>query len=173
MPKKPGPPFPLAPREGCAVALHSSQERLGYPPKLPVMKTTLPILVTALTMSLAPAVSLKAQDQGPQMSSSGGGDSQRRGGGQGQRPGGGLHLVPPRVQERLNLTEDQKKQITELEGDVKSKMEKILTPDQMNQLQQMRAGGGNRGGGQGGNREEGGGAPEGGSPNNPPPPPPQ
>jgi Spy/CpxP family protein refolding chaperone len=77
------------------------------------------------------------------------------------------------VQERLNLTEDQKKQITELEGDVKSKMEKVLTPDQMNQLQQMRAGGGNRGGGQGGNRGEGGGAPEGGSPNNPPPPPPQ
>ena len=55
-----------------------------------------------------------------------------------KRPPGGPHLLPPRAAEQLNLTDDQKKQIADLEAEVKAKIEKILTPDQLKQLQEMR-----------------------------------
>ena len=55
-------------------------------------------------------------------------------------PGGprGFHLLPPRAAERLNLTDDQKKQIAALEAETKTKLEKILTPTQLEQLKNMR-----------------------------------
>ena len=61
-------------------------------------------------------------------------------GGPGRGPGGpgGFHLLPPRAQEQLNLTDDQKKQVAALEAEVKAKIEKILTPDQLKQLKDMR-----------------------------------
>ena len=50
----------------------------------------------------------------------------------------GFRLLPPRAQEQLNLTDDQQKQIAELETEAKAKLDKILTPDQQQQLQQFR-----------------------------------
>ncbi len=79
-------------------------------------------------------------------------------------PGGrrGFHLLPPPVQEQLNLTADQQKQLAALEAEVKAKLEKILTPEQLKQLHQMRPpprqggmGGGGPGRGQGGPGAEG------------------
>ena len=70
---------------------------------------------------------------------------------------GGFHLLPPRAMEQLNLTDDQKKQLADLEADVKAKVEKILTAEQLQQLKQMRPmmrpggpGGAGPDGGQGG-----------------------
>ena len=57
-------------------------------------------------------------------------------GGPGVRPG--LHLLPPRAMAELNLTSDQKKQLADLEAEVKAKVEKILTPEQLQQLKEMR-----------------------------------
>jgi Spy/CpxP family protein refolding chaperone len=51
---------------------------------------------------------------------------------------GGFHLLPPRAQEQLNLTTDQQKQVAALEAETKAKLEKILTPAQLQQLKQMR-----------------------------------
>src|SRR5664280_2275163 len=51
---------------------------------------------------------------------------------------GGFHLLPPRAQEQLKLTADQQKQVADLEAEVKAKMAKILTPEQLQQLKQMR-----------------------------------
>jgi Spy/CpxP family protein refolding chaperone len=51
---------------------------------------------------------------------------------------GGIRLLPPRAQEELNLTDEQKKQIAALEAETKAKLEKILTPEQLEQLKNMR-----------------------------------
>jgi hypothetical protein len=55
--------------------------------------------------------------------------------------------------EQLNLTAGQQRQVAALEAEVKAKIEKILTPEQLKQLKQMRPpqrqggpGGGGRGG---------------------------
>ncbi len=53
-------------------------------------------------------------------------------GGPGRGPGG-FHILPPRAQEQLNLTADQQKQLKDLEAEVKTKIETILTPAQMEQ----------------------------------------
>jgi hypothetical protein len=56
-------------------------------------------------------------------------------------PGGpppGFHLIPRFAETRLNLTDDQRKQIADLEKDVKEKLGKILTPDQMKTLEEAR-----------------------------------
>ncbi len=58
-------------------------------------------------------------------------------GGQQQHPGG-PRLLPPGAAEALKLTAEQQKQINELEADIKAKLEKILTPEQMDQLKQIR-----------------------------------
>ena len=54
-----------------------------------------------------------------------------------RRPGG-FHLLPPRASEKLNFTDDQKQQLADLEAEVKTKLDKILTADQKAQLEQMR-----------------------------------
>src|SRR5207244_4312802 len=69
-----------------------------------------------------------------------------QGGSGGRGPGG---FTPPRpgqilpqfIQDRLNLSADQKKQLEDLQKDVDSKLAKILTDDQKKQLEQMRPGG--------------------------------
>jgi hypothetical protein len=60
--------------------------------------------------------------------------------GDGARPRrpGGFHLLPPRAAERLNFTADQQKQLADLETEVKAKLDKILTAEQKEQLEQMR-----------------------------------
>jgi len=49
-----------------------------------------------------------------------------------------LHLLPPHAQEGLKLTTIQQKQVADLEVETKAKLGKILTPDQLQQLKQMR-----------------------------------
>ena len=69
---------------------------------------------------------------------------------------GGIHLLPPRAQEELKLSEEQKKQIAALEAETKAKLEKILTPEQLEQMKQMRPPGGPGGpGGEPGNSAAG------------------
>ena len=130
------------------------------------MRTKVILLALALGASTC---LLQAQDDNQ------GADAQRpprREGGPGGAGGpggpggqGGLHLLPPRAMEQLNLTADQQKQIAALEAEVKAKMEKILTPEQLKQLKEMRPpmrqGGQGGPGGQGGqNRSSGEGRPQ-------------
>jgi len=68
-----------------------------------------------------------------------------------QAGNGGPRLLPGGAREKLNLTAEQEKQVAELEAEVKSKLAKILTPDQLEKLKQMRPPQGQRGpGDQGG-----------------------
>ena len=50
----------------------------------------------------------------------------------------GFHVLPPHAKEALGLSDDQMKQIADVEADVKAKLEKILTPAQLEQLKQLR-----------------------------------
>lgn len=50
----------------------------------------------------------------------------------------GFHLIAPRAQERLALSADQQTQVAALETEVKGKLDVILTPDQQQQLEQLR-----------------------------------
>jgi hypothetical protein len=61
----------------------------------------------------------------------------RRGpGGMGRPPQPG-QILPAPMQERLNLSADQKSQLQELQKDVDAKMDKILTSEQKKQLKDM------------------------------------
>lgn len=51
-------------------------------------------------------------------------------------------VLPPHVMERLELTDEQQKQLAELEKTVKAKLQKILTADQIKQIEEMRPPGG-------------------------------
>ena len=53
-------------------------------------------------------------------------------------PGGGFQLIRPFASVKMNLTEDQLKQIAELEKEAKTKLDKILTPEQQKTLQEAR-----------------------------------
>ena len=104
------------------------------------MKTKLTLLALALGASTC---LVTAQDgpppsdtqPPPQREGGPGGMGGQRGGPGGQ---GGFHLLPPFAMERLNLAAGQQKQIADLETEAKSKLEKILTPEQMERLHQMR-----------------------------------
>ena len=93
------------------------------------MKTKIALLALALGASTG---MLCAQDSTPPADNP---PAAQHGG-----PGGprGFHLLPPRAAERLNLTDDQKNQIAALEAETKAKLEKILTPAQLDQLKIMR-----------------------------------
>jgi hypothetical protein len=67
------------------------------------------------------------------------------GGGFGGAPQAG-QVLSTFTQERLKLTDDQKKQLEELQKDVDGKLEKILTEDQNKQLKEMRDAGRGTGG---------------------------
>lgn len=71
-------------------------------------------------------------------------------------------VIPPHMLEELELTKDQQEELTDLEKDVKGKLEKILTKDQIASLNRPPMGPG-RGGP--------GGPPPGEEGNEPPPPP--
>ena len=89
--------------------------------------------VIAITLALTVTMfSVRAQNAG--------GPPPVQGGGPGgvARGQGGLRLLPPGTQDQLNLTADQQKQAADLEADLKAKLEKILTPEQQQQLQNMR-----------------------------------
>jgi hypothetical protein len=143
-----------------------------------------------LALAAAAMFALTADSQPPD-----GGGKQKggRGGDQKGGPGGGPgrfelgRVLPPFVREQLELTPDQEKQIDALEKDVKAKLTKILTADQVKQLENMRPGrggpGGPPGGGPGGppggddgppqgGRQKGGNRRGGDDPPPPPPPPP-
>jgi Spy/CpxP family protein refolding chaperone len=116
------------------------------------MKKTAAIITLAVSLT---GLSAFAQDAGNPPPPEG--DKQAA---HGQGHGGGFHVLPPHAKEQLNLTPDQEKQIAALEADVKDKLSKILTPEQMEKLKQMRPhppGGGPDGGP---NHEHGGSAPD-------------
>ncbi len=123
-----------------------------------------------------------ARDDGP----SGPGGPGRRGprgfGGPGGGPGGGRggpdgpggpapggfggppqpgQILPSFLQDRLNLSADQKKQIDDLQKDVDGKLGKILTAEQMKQLSQLRDGFGRGGRASGASDRPGGPGPGG------------
>ncbi len=122
------------------------------------MKKTAILLALALSTS---AVSLMAQDQTPPPAAGERPPGHEGGpGGMGRQGGrGGFHLLPPRAQEQLNLSADQQKQVAALEAETMAKLEKILTPEQMQKLKQMRPP--MRGGGQGGQGGRGSRGPDG------------
>ncbi len=99
-------------------------------------------LVLALALG-ASTWSLSAQDQGGSSSAGDPAPSQlkapdgSRGSGVPGRPGG-FRLLPPRAMKELNLTEAQRKQLADLEKEVKAKVEKILTPEQLEKMKEMR-----------------------------------
>ena len=102
-----------------------------------IMKKSAIILALALGVS---AWSLTAQEQGGPPPSGERPPPPEGGPRGGPAAGGqaGFRLLPPRAQEQLNLTADQQKQVADLEAEVKAKLEKILTPEQLQQLKQMR-----------------------------------
>jgi hypothetical protein len=89
---------------------------------------------------------------GPDGPGAGPGDPNGPGDGPGRRPGGfdperpwGFggppqpgQILPDRLQETLKLTDDQKKQVADLQKEVDAKLAKILTADQQKQLKEMR-----------------------------------
>jgi len=103
------------------------------------MKTKIKVILLALALGASTCL-ITAQDANqhpdaqtpPPTDGAGGGPGGPRG------PGGGFHILPPRAKERLKLTADQMQQVAALEVEVKAKLEKILTPAQMQQLKQMR-----------------------------------
>lgn len=52
--------------------------------------------------------------------------------------GGGIHVLPRGAEDALNLTEAQRQQLKDLEAEMKAKVEKILTPEQFEQLKTLR-----------------------------------
>jgi Spy/CpxP family protein refolding chaperone len=63
--------------------------------------------------------------------------------GPGFGPGGGGQpgtILSTRTQDQLKLTDEQKKKLEELQKDLDSKLEKLLTEEQMKQLKDMRGG---------------------------------
>ena len=142
-------------------------------------KTMKTKMTTALAIALgALALTINAQDNNQAPGGPPPADSQPRAqhmGGPGNA--GGFHLLPPRAQETLKLTDDQKTQLAALEAETKAKLEKILTPEQMTQLKNMRppmrpggGGGGQMRGGPGGmGQGNGPGADDNNPPSGPPP----
>jgi hypothetical protein len=53
-------------------------------------------------------------------------------------PPGGFHLIPRFAEAKLNLTDDQKKQVADLEKEVKDRLAKILTAEQLKTLEEAR-----------------------------------
>jgi hypothetical protein len=87
------------------------------------------------------------------------------GGGMRGQPG---QIMPQFIQEQLKLTDEQKKQVDDLQKDVDGKLDKILTDEQKAQLKQMRERGPGGFGGPGG--PGGGKGGKGGPPKKDPPP---
>src|SRR5437763_975157 len=138
------------------------------------MKLTLALALTGSVLAGRSMSADKPNGPGPRQDGGGGGGpgggrpGGGGGGGQGGPGGGGAHLIPRFAEEKLNLSEDQRKQIADLEKEMKDKLAKILTPDQLKALEDarppQRGQGGPGGGGQGGPGGGGQGGPGGGGP---------
>ena len=104
-------------------------------------------------MSVIAAASLRAAAQdGPPAGPGGGGPggaARREGPGGPGGPGGGFRLIPRFAVEKLSLTEEQQKQIAELEKETKAKLYKILTSAQQKTLEEARPPQGGPGGADG------------------------
>jgi len=107
------------------------------------------------------AVAARLEAEGPQDRGFGGppggpgGPGGRGPGGFGGPPQPG-QVLPPFLQERLNLTDDQKKELSALQKEVDDRLGKILTDEQKKQLKDMREGFGRGGPGGRGGRGPGG-----------------
>ena len=118
----------------------------------------LPTFILAFSILAAGALAVRAQDGPPDgPGGEGAGGPPRRGGPGGPGGPGGFHLIPRFAMEKLNLTEDQQKQVADLEKETKTKLYKILTPKQQKTLEASRPprpgegqGGPGNGGGRGG-----------------------
>jgi hypothetical protein len=95
---------------------------------------------------------------GPSDGAGGRGPGGRGPGGPGGPPQPGV-ILPPPVQERLNLSADQKKQLEVLQKEVDDRLAKILTEDQKKQLKEMQDFGPRGPGGRGPGGPEGPGGP--------------
>ncbi|HLX64848.1 MAG TPA: EF-hand domain-containing protein [Planctomycetota bacterium] len=86
-------------------------------------------------------------------------------GGGGGGPRGGMNRPQPGqilsggLQDQLKLSDDQKKQLADMQKDVDAKLDKLLTDDQKTQLKTIRERGPGRGPGGGGPPDGGGGGP--------------
>ncbi len=103
----------------------------------------------------------------------GGAPANTQHGGRGQA---GFHLIPRFAEQQMDLTDDQKQQVADLEKETKTKLAAILSADQMKILNTARPprpgqGGGPGGGQGGGGQPDQGGAGSGGDqgPGGPPP----
>jgi Spy/CpxP family protein refolding chaperone len=124
-------------------------------------------MLIALALGASTCLLQAQPDQGPGAPGEGGQrPGRRQGGGPGGMQPGGFHIIPPFAQEHLNLTDDQKKQIEDLEKQTKAKLDSILTEEQKKKLQDMRSQfrgrgpGGPGGGGPGASRPQGGQRPQ-------------
>jgi len=93
--------------------------------------------VLTLALGAALVVALGAAGQPPPGGKGGFGKKGGFGGGFGMRIAPG-DLLPTAVQERLKLSDEQKKQVAELQKEVEGKLDKILTDDQRAQLKQLK-----------------------------------
>jgi hypothetical protein len=105
----------------------------------------------------------KRDKGGPPDGDGPGGPGGRGGRGPGGPPRPGL-ILPPFAQDRLELTDEQKKQVESLQKEVDAKLDKILTVEQKKQLKEMRPGPGPGGPGGRGPGGRGGPPPEDGPP---------
>jgi len=115
------------------------------------------ILTFALSAAFFVALSANGQPPGEKGQPGKGGP-----GGKGGGFGGGFtrpvpgQIMPPFLQDRLKLTDDQKKAFAELQKDVDAKLDKLLTDEQRAELKKMKEAGpggfpgGGFGGGKGG-----------------------
>jgi Spy/CpxP family protein refolding chaperone len=100
------------------------------------MKTNILLLTLALSASTC-FVTAQPGDPPPEGQRPPGAEGDPAGpGGPGERRG--PQLLPPRVAEQLDLTAEQREQVAKLDAEVKRKMEKILTPEQLQQMKQIR-----------------------------------
>ncbi len=101
------------------------------------MKKSAIILALALGM---PAWFVIAQDQGGTPPAGDDPTSAQSGSrnGPGGQAGRGFHVLPPWAMQELDLSDAQKKQLAALETEVKAKVEKILTADQLRKMKQLR-----------------------------------
>jgi hypothetical protein len=59
-------------------------------------------------------------------------------GGRGGGPGSAFRLIPPFAENQVNLTEEQRAKVTQLEADTKAQLQKILTREQMKAMEEAR-----------------------------------
>lgn len=108
--------------------------------------------VAAFVFSAAFVLALSATGQQPEQKGGKGGKGGFPGGGPGMRPQPG-QLMPVFIQDRLKLSDDQKKQVADLQKEVDAKIDKLLTDDQKAEFKKL--------------KEQGPGGPGGGFPGGP------